>query len=62
MLLVWVQGPLLSWLGALPVFADNPIGRVRALLCFAVAMLAALGFDAVVRGGWRRFEVVVLAL
>jgi hypothetical protein len=60
-LLVWVQGPLLSWLGALPVFAGNPIGRVRALLCFAVAMLAALGFDAVVRGGWRRFEIVVLA-
>ncbi|HWM03165.1 MAG TPA: DUF6044 family protein [Actinophytocola sp.] len=48
-LLVWVQGPLLSWLGALPVFADNPIGRVRALLCFAVAVLAAIGFDAVVR-------------
>lgn len=59
-LLVWVQGPLLSWLGALPVFADNPIGRVRALLCFAVAMLAALGFDAVLRGGSRRFEAVVL--
>jgi hypothetical protein len=61
-LLVWVQGPLLSWLGALPVFADNPIGRVRALLCFAVAVLAALGFDALLRGERRRLEAVVLAV
>jgi hypothetical protein len=61
-LLVWVQGPLLSWLGALPVFADNPVGRVRALLCFAVAVLAGLGFDALLRGQARRRLVEALAL
>lgn len=61
-LLVWVRGPLLSWLGALPVFADNPVGRVRALLCFAVVVLAGLGFDALLRGESRRRTVEALAL
>lgn len=61
-LLVWAQVPPLSWLGALPVFADNPIGRVRVLLCFAVAVLAALGFDTVLRSVRRRALVEVIAL
>ncbi|OLF17003.1 hypothetical protein BU204_13785 [Actinophytocola xanthii] len=61
-LLIWVQGPLLSWLGALPVFADNPIGRIRALMCFAVAILAALGFDALLRREPRKRLVEALVL
>lgn len=48
-LLVWAQFPPLTWLGHLPVFADNPIGRIRSVLCLAVVVLAAIGFDAVVR-------------
>lgn len=49
MLLIWVQGPLLNWLNDLPIFTENPIGRIRSLLCFAAAMLAGIGFDAAVR-------------
>jgi hypothetical protein len=45
-LLIYVQGPLLEWVGALPVFSGNPIGRLTSVLLMAAAVLAGLGFDA----------------
>ncbi|WP_166486595.1 YfhO family protein [Blastococcus saxobsidens] len=48
-LLVYVQGPLLQWVGTLPIFAGNPIGRLVAVVLLAAAVLAGLGFDAVLR-------------
>ena len=55
--LIFVQGPLVDWLDAVPVFAGNPIGRIRAVLGFTAAAAAGLGFDSFVRGvrtaGWR---------
>ncbi len=45
----WVGGPLLVAVQALPVFSNNPIGRIRSLLGFVLAVLAGLGFDRLVR-------------
>ena len=44
-------GPLLAGLQTLPVlFSDNDVGRVRSVLGFLVALLAATGFEVVLRG------------
>ncbi|GAA3154040.1 hypothetical protein GCM10010531_01310 [Blastococcus jejuensis] len=49
-LLIYVQGPLLDWVGALPIFSGNPIGRLTSVVLLAAAVLAGLGFDAALRG------------
>lgn len=55
--LIFVQGPLVEWMAALPVLEGNPIGRLRSVLGFTAAATAGLGFDVLVRGvragAWR---------
>jgi hypothetical protein len=47
---IYVGGPLLAHLQALTyLFADNPIGRARSVLGFLIAMLAAVGFEALLQ-------------
>jgi hypothetical protein len=46
---MYAGGPLLTALQELPLFATNRIGRARSVLGFLVAMLAAIGVDALVR-------------
>lgn len=46
---VYAGGPVLAALQHLPTMAFNPIGRARSVLGFFVAVLAAIGFDALVR-------------
>ncbi len=41
--LIYRQGWWNSWVGALPVFEGNPIGRLRAVLALLVAGLAGIG-------------------
>lgn len=53
-LLIYVQGPLLDWVGGLPVFSGNGIGRLISVTLLAAAVLAGLGFDAVLRHAGRR--------
>jgi hypothetical protein len=48
--LIYVQGPLLQWVGSLPIFAGNPIGRLISVVLLAGAILAGIGFDAALRG------------
>jgi hypothetical protein len=47
--LVYLGGPLRAISQQLPVFDINPIGRLRSLLGFFMAGLAAIGFDMVYR-------------
>jgi hypothetical protein len=54
--LLWFQGSWSAWLGHLPVFDGNPIGRLRSQIALPAAVLAALGVDwilAVGRAGPR---------
>lgn len=51
-LVTFVDGPHLTLLQELPLYDSNPIGRIRSLLGFFVAVLAALGFDA----AWRSWQ------
>ncbi|TQS42182.1 hypothetical protein [Cryptosporangium phraense] len=47
---VYAGGPPLALLQKLPVlFSDNYVGRLRSVLCFLLAVLAAVGFDLLVR-------------
>ncbi len=46
--LIYVGGPL-GLLQHLPVFSDNFVGRARSILGFLLAVLAAVGFDLVLR-------------
>jgi hypothetical protein len=48
-LLIYVQGPALAWVGQLPVFANNPPGRIIAVVLLAAAILAGIGLDALLR-------------
>jgi len=53
---IFLGGPLLVALQQLPVFDTNYIGRARSMLGFFVAVLAAIGFDALLtasRSAWR---------
>jgi hypothetical protein len=43
--LAWASPSLRSVVSGLPVFAGNFIGRIRSVLGFALAVLAAVGFD-----------------
>jgi hypothetical protein len=54
----YVGGPVLGLAQHLPVFSDNPVFRIRVLLGFFLAMLAAFGFDALARTRPRRVEVL----
>lgn len=65
---MFVGGPALRELQILPVFSDNFIGRARSILGFAIAALAALGWQALVdqerpltSSSRRRGALVVLA-
>jgi hypothetical protein len=44
----YVGGDLLSWLQRLPGFEESFVGRTRSILGFMVAVLAALGLQAIV--------------
>ena len=57
----YVGGPLLALAQQLPVFSDNPVYRIRSVLGFFVAVLAAIGFDALLRPAVRRGRARVLA-
>ena len=61
--LVYVQGPLVAWMGQLPVFSGNPIGRLVALMLLALSVLAGFGADAILRprpeGSVRRVLAVL---
>jgi hypothetical protein len=48
-ILGWVGGPLLSVAQHLPVFSNNSVSRIRALLGFLVAALAGFGFEGLLR-------------
>jgi hypothetical protein len=54
LVLGWGSLSALSLVEHLPGFSGNFIGRIRAVLGFAVAVLAALGFDAVTRPSARQ--------
>ncbi|GAA1055648.1 hypothetical protein GCM10017608_23020 [Agromyces luteolus] len=43
--LVYVGGPLLGMAQELPIFSNNPVGRLRVIVGFSAAILAAIGFD-----------------
>lgn len=45
----WVGGPALALAQRLPVFSNNYVGRIRVLLGFFLAVLAAIGYEALVR-------------
>ncbi len=49
LVLAYVGGPLLGLAQHLPVFSNNFVGRIRSLLGFTIAALAAVGFDRLVR-------------
>jgi hypothetical protein len=51
-------GPALALAQHLPVFSDNPVFRIRSVLGFFLAVLAAFGYDALVRSRPRRFELL----
>lgn len=65
---VYLGGPPLELLGELPGIASSPIGRMRSVIAFFVALLAAVGVHGLLdqrRGpGWpeRAFAVVVAAI
>ena len=46
---IYAGGPWLTLLQRLPFLDMNPIGRARSVLGFLVAVLAAVGFDALLR-------------
>ena len=45
----YVGGPLLELAQKFPVFSNNPVFRIRAVLGFFLAVLAAYGYDALLR-------------
>jgi hypothetical protein len=49
-LLIFVPGPQLGWFQHLPEMRINFIGRMRSILGFGCAVLAAMGFDAALTG------------
>ncbi|HST66864.1 MAG TPA: YfhO family protein, partial [Mycobacteriales bacterium] len=53
-------GTLLAYAQKLPVFSDNPVARIRSILGFFLAVLAAMGYQALVahvRGARSRWRV-----
>lgn len=43
--LISLQGGWSNWIGELPIFAGNPVGRLRAQLALPIAIYAALGVE-----------------
>ena len=60
-LLGWFGGPLLQLAQEFPVFSNNPVGRIRSVLGFFLAVLAAIGFDNLQRTRERRSGRAVIA-
>ncbi|WP_229939007.1 hypothetical protein [Plantibacter cousiniae (nom. nud.)] len=58
--LTFVGGPILAAFQELPVFSNNPIARLRVLVGFFLALLAAVGFAAVIDPTSLRAEVRLL--
>jgi Bacterial membrane protein YfhO len=52
----YVGGPVLELAQKFPVFSNNPVYRIRSVLGFFLAVLAAYGYDALVRTARRRVE------
>ncbi|MWB99244.1 YfhO family protein [Agromyces seonyuensis] len=59
--LTYVGGPLLAAFQELPIFSNNPVGRLRVLVGFFLAVLAGLGFSRVLTSGERAREFFVPA-
>ncbi len=57
LLLGWASPTARSLVSSFPVFAGNFIGRIRSVLGFALAVLAAIGFDWVITARARRNRV-----
>ena len=57
----WGTTLVLEIIDHLPVFSGNPIGRIRALLGFFLAVLVGFGFDALQRRYRRRRELAAEA-
>ncbi|MCU1670207.1 MAG: rane protein of unknown function [Blastococcus sp.] len=48
-LLLYVQPPFLNWIGSLPVFSGNPVGRLVSIFLLALSFLAGFGADSLLR-------------
>jgi hypothetical protein len=57
----WFGGPLLQLAQELPVFSNNQVGRIRSVLGFFLAVLAAIGFDNLQRSREHRSRRAVVA-
>ncbi len=60
-LLGWFGGPLLHLAQQFPVFSNNPVGRIRSVLGFFLAVLAAIGYDNLQRTKAQRSRRAVVA-
>lgn len=64
--LIWFRVPALAWVGDLPIFSGNPIGRLRAVLFVLLTAMAGLGLDALLSGrrprSWRLLVAMVVVL
>ena len=56
LLLGWASPTARHITASLPIFADNVIGRIRSVLGFGLAVLAALGLDWIIRARARPSE------
>ncbi|AEG45122.1 YfhO family protein [Isoptericola variabilis] len=59
-LLVFVGGPILGLLQQLPVFSNNPVARLRVMIGFVAAVLAAYGAHALLAPRGLRHDVAAL--
>jgi hypothetical protein len=50
LVLIYLGGPLLVLLGNVPPFGTNSVGRLRAVLGFLLAVIAAVGFESLLAG------------
>ncbi|WP_139315838.1 hypothetical protein [Cellulosimicrobium sp. CUA-896] len=57
---LYVGGVALGLLQQLPVFSTNPVARLRVIVGFAAAVLAAFGLDAVLRPYGARADLTAL--
>jgi hypothetical protein len=57
----WFGGPLLQLAQEFPVFSNNQVGRIRSVLGFFLAVLAAIGFDNLQRSREHRSRRAVVA-
>ncbi|HST66863.1 MAG TPA: YfhO family protein, partial [Mycobacteriales bacterium] len=55
----YAGGPALALAQHLPVFSDNPVYRIRSVLGFFLAVLAAIGYDALARSARPRRVLTV---